>query len=362
MKVMIDATWWHQGPPSGKAIVRNIVHGWHESFPNDQIILICKQLGYLDRVECLCGNINFPILNLKYQFLPNGIAILLMQKVKEVDLIITQNFVPLFQKAYKIVLFHDVIFMRNPKWFKLSELFYLKLALKSTKKADLIWTSSKNETKNLICEVSGCEDKVMQFNLAISIELVEAVEKKPDQLTLNTQYILTVGRLNERKNIKRLIEAFINRQYLHSNYHLVIVGNENGKFSKIKIESKYKDKIIWLSNITDHELKWLYKRAKCFVFPSLDEGFGLPLLEAEYFEVPICASDLPVFHEVSKVFVPFNPYDYESISDAIEDTLKITRDSIGKKSIDSWSNNRPNWIDILIKLRLQIEKKVTKND
>ena len=78
-------------------------------------------------------------------------------------------------------------------------------------------------------------------------------------------------------------------------------------------------KIILLNNPTDEDLVFFYKNALALIHPSFAEGFGLPLLEAAYFNCPIVASDIPVFNEIlDGHFIKFSPHDLNSIKNAIQ--------------------------------------------
>jgi len=122
--------------------------------------------------------------------------------------------------------------------------------------------------------------------------------------------LLSVGRLNVRKNIDTLILAF-NHSSLSSKFDLYIVGQVDGKPLNF---SRLGDCVKFLGNIESCDLKWLYQNADFFIFPSLDEGFGLPLIEAAFFNCRTIASDIPSFREIGHVEAFFNPNSVEDVS------------------------------------------------
>lgn len=126
-------------------------------------------------------------------------------------------------------------------------------------------------------------------------------------------YILSVTNAYPHKNIERLIEAV--RQ---TPIELVIVGSDNFFFKRLKEKVKKMPNIIFTGYVPDAELAWLYNHAKGVVIPSLDEGFGLPALEAMGMGVPVAVSDIPVFHEICRDTVLYmDPLSVERIRQAV---------------------------------------------
>lgn len=114
------------------------------------------------------------------------------------------------------------------------------------------------------------------------------------------QTILFVGAIQQRKNIVRLVEAF---ERLPGGWRLVIAGSTKGYGAEIilkRIEaSRARDRIQILGYVEGPELDRLYRHAWVFAFPSLDEGFGIPVLEAMAHGTPVLTSDRPSLREVA---------------------------------------------------------------
>ena len=130
-------------------------------------------------------------------------------------------------------------------------------------------------------------------------------------------FVLTVGRLNVRKNVARLIEAFARVAQQDVTRHLVVVGEKDGKYSPGAIPDHVTSRIHFLGHVTDDELRWLYENCDLFVFPSLDEGYGLPLLEANMLGAAAIASDIPVFRELQVAADYFDPRSVDEMAAAI---------------------------------------------
>ena len=116
----------------------------------------------------------------------------------------------------------------------------------------------------------------------------------------NQDFILSVGHLEDRKNYHRMVEAFSELAKDMPRKHLIIVGNDNGGKADLKIlikTLKLSNQVTMLENITDQELATIYYLSKGVIFPSLYEGFGIPILETMIFQKPLILSNINVFHE-----------------------------------------------------------------
>jgi glycosyltransferase involved in cell wall biosynthesis len=151
------------------------------------------------------------------------------------------------------------------------------------------------------------------------------IQEFRSQFKLPSQFILSIGHFERRKNYLNLINAIKILKDRGFDCPLLIVGNDNGEKQKIlnKIQIEGLDKQIFLfSGLTDVQVKYLYKLSNAFVFPSLYEGFGIPILESMASGTPIIMSNLEVFQEIMNgQGVHFNQHSPISIADSIEATL-----------------------------------------
>ena len=150
--------------------------------------------------------------------------------------------------------------------------------------------------------------------------------KKKNIKNLKKNYLLSVGHFEKRKNFNNLIKAYNENEYLKQNYDLIIVGNDSGyktKLDKIINNFQLNKKVKLLKNITDNQLDLYYKKASMFIFPSSYEGFGIPIIEAMHYNLPIAASNIEVIKEISDnqlIYFDFN--NYSEINSKIEFLLK----------------------------------------
>jgi glycosyltransferase involved in cell wall biosynthesis len=235
----------------------------------------------------------------------------------EYDVVLTQNFCPPFAGSRRAVLVHDVLFVTNPEWFTKTELLYLSAIRPSLRRATTVLATSHSEATRIGTVWPELRGRIAKVGLSIPEGIVEARSKCPSSWNESVPFVLTVSRLNVRKNLTRLIEAFALAARHDPNRHLVIVGEEDGACVPITIPDKVISRIHFLGYVTENELRWLYENCELFVFPSLGEGYGLPLIEANLLGARIVASDIPVFRELAVATGYFDPRSVDEIAGAI---------------------------------------------
>jgi glycosyltransferase involved in cell wall biosynthesis len=224
-----------------------------------------------------------------------------------VDIFHTQYIAPFWlPKEVKLVLMiHDISFNFFPQFIKFSDLFFLKTLIpRSLKMATKIITVSKSERKNILDFYKMNSGKVEfvyngvdfeRFGKKYSDEEKEKIRKK---YQLPEKFLLYIGTLQPRKNIPVLVKAIEKL-----NIELVLAGNKNAhnfdkKIDELINKNNLRDKIIFPGWIDEEDKPVLLQLASCFVFPSLYEGFGIPLIEAMAAGTSIVCSDIPVLREV----------------------------------------------------------------
>jgi glycosyltransferase involved in cell wall biosynthesis len=285
-----------------------------------------------------------------------------------VDIYLTQYITPFFvPKSTKIItIIHDISFNFFPQFIKWSDLFFLKLLIPiSLRRADKIIGVSKFTHDEIIKYYKIRPEKVSWVHNAVSEDFLkqdtsdekkELVKKK---YNLPEKYILYLGTLQPRKNITTLIEAFNLAKDKLNNTKLVIAGGKGHNFDKNidrYVEEYNLEKNVIMPGFIDEEDKTaLMKSAQVFVFPSLYEGFGIPILEAMSVGIPIVISDIPPHREIAGeaalFFDPKSPTDLsEKLLKVITgDALKTTLTEKAKADLSrfSWEKTAENFIKII---------------
>lgn len=172
------------------------------------------------------------------------------------------------------------------------------------------------------------------------INVIQVKDKEVEKLK-DMKFFLYVGNSRPNKNLKFLIETFLDSR---TNYKLVLVGNNNN----LQINDS---RIKALGFVSDEELSWLYKNCEAFIFPSLYEGFGLPVLEAIYKGSKVYCSTGGSLKEFSEKLVKkFDPYDEYELRHLLENTDKIVFDK--EKQLDELKKYTWENIEILTKKKL----------
>ncbi|OAV71550.1 D-inositol-3-phosphate glycosyltransferase [Bacteroidales bacterium Barb4] len=177
-------------------------------------------------------------------------------------------------------------------------------------------------TKKDIVEIWGIEKEKIEV-IYHGSSLSPQLAKQP-ATPLPDSFLLYVGSRNGHKNFTRFIHATAPLLKGNSTLYLVCAGGRafSHEESLLIKELGIERKVIACPNITDSELACLYCKAKAFVFPSLNEGFGIPVLEAWACKTPVILSDNPCFKEVAaEAGYYFAPDSQESIREAVGKVL-----------------------------------------
>lgn len=253
---------------------------------------------------------------------------------------------PFIHPKNSVITVHDVAYEIYPNAFAPFMRFYLKLTTRwGVWRAKKIITVSES-TKNDVARIYGTKpEKINTIHLGLddgyvpmSYENTQAVLDKYN--LVHKKYILFVGTLQPRKNIVKLIEAYLKlRKQHHLEEKLVIVGGKGWLWEPImeKIDQSKYDGVVYLDYIDYDDLKPIYSGATCLTLPALYEGFGIPPLEAMACGTPIVVSNLSSLPEVAGgAGILVDPDNVDSIADGL---LKVVVDKelqaeMSKKGIE----------------------------
>lgn len=264
------------------------------------------------------------------------------------------HYIPRFTTIARVCSVMDVSYLHYPELFKAKDLYQLTTWTKySVQHAVKVITISEYSKRAIMEAYSLASDRVVVVYPGMSMRVKKQKTHKSlshfSQYGIHAPYILTVGTLQPRKNLVRLIEAF--SQLENKDISLVIVGKKGWMYEDIlAAPSVYgvKDRVKILDFINDDDLSVLYANAECFVLVSLYEGFGLPVLEAMAHECPIVVSSVSSIPEIAKdAAIYVDPLQVLSIKEGITKSLRDRglneekkRLAIGKKRVSLFSWDR----------------------
>lgn len=287
-----------------------------------------------------------------------GLSKKLMNYKDRIDVFFSPtHYLPFVSARPSAIAILDVSYLHFPELFKKKDLYQLKLWGKfSIGKAKKIITISKASKNDIIKEYGAEAEKVAVVYPGIKFHKRNMNENVITKYGLKKNYILFVGTLQPRKNIKRLIEAF--SKIKNKNIKLIIVGRKGWMWEEIlEAPSRFdvSERVVFLDNVGDDELPEFYKNASCFILPSLYEGFGLPILEAMKYGCPVLTSNVSSLPEAGgDAAVYFDPEDVNDIAEKIEKVLsseKLRKDLIklGKEQVEkfSWDKSARETLEVL---------------
>lgn len=205
------------------------------------------------------------------------------------------------QNIKSVVTIHDLIFMRYPNLYSFVDrkIHYLKFK-KAAKNADVVIAISEQTKQDIIHYLKIEENKIKVvyqgcqpvFKTRISSEILLEVKNK---FHLPNEFLLNVGTIEERKNALSIVKAIKNIDTT-----LVLIGKETDYAQQIHAYIKdhhLEQKVVFLKGISSNELAAIYQLATIFIYPSIFEGFGIPIVEALFSKTPVITTNSGVFPE-----------------------------------------------------------------
>lgn len=263
--------------------------------------------------------------------------------------------VPVFYNGRIIVTIHDLIHQHidtkhasthNLLMYKLKRIGYKKVFGTAVKKSSHIITVSEFVKKQL-----EDEWKVNSEKISVTYEAVDENFGKSEskdvlkKYSINPPYIFYIGNAHPHKNLTGLIETFLELRKKNQYLQLVLSGDD--EFFWPRFRKKYTHpNIIYTGKVSDEQLTSLLKNAQVFVTASLEEGFGLPLLEAFFLGCPVASSNMGSLPEVGgDAAIYFNPKDRDEMEIKIQKVLndiRLRKELIekGKKRVKDFSWNK----------------------
>ena len=259
-----------------------------------------------------------------------------------------------------VVTMHDLIFMRFPEQFgHISRSIYRLKVIKACAVADKIVAISKKTKDDLVelLNVDPAKIKVIYQGCDPIFKLEQSAEQKKtvaEKYNLPADFILSVGTIEERKNLLLLVKAL---PTIENHIPLVVVGKPTKYLKLVKeylLANKLNNRVIFLHDVEFADLPAIYQLAKVFVYPSRYEGFGIPVLEAIISGTPVIAAKGSCLEEAggdSSVYVdPNDPIDLADKLNAVMSNEQLREKMIAKGKEYSLNFEDAKLADQLMKL------------
>jgi len=280
-----------------------------------------------------------------------------------VDIYHTQYITPLVlpRKTKLVTHIHDVSFAAHPKWIALRDRFFLGLLIpRSLRRSNAIIVPSQFTQLEIERYYPYASSKIAVVPNAVAKEwLAPVVERDIDvvrqKFQLPKRYIIASGTMQPRKNIPLFIQAWAERPEELREVGLVLTGNRFGYHVDRRLSDEAISKqIIFPGYVDVPTLRALVAGAHVFAFPSLYEGFGIPLLEAFASGTPVLASRIPPFEEVGgDAFLAFDPLSLAEMKKTLysllvekDVALRLIQAGRERLQLFSWEKNAQNLLTI----------------
>jgi len=312
---------------SGTAVYARELTRALQSLAADDVELVClRGPGPVSRKNKITK-----VLNLLIELLWIHALLPLKLAREHIDLVhMPANVAPALSPCPVVVTIHDANFRRFPETYDLGYRRYANLAFWiAARRAVRVITDSGFSAKDLARYFGANPGKVSVVHLGVSHSPDVAERKRP----MDSPYVLFVGSLEPHKNVRRLVEAFAlfraSGDKVARDCRLVVAGGSGRDYGQVVAEiSRHglEDTVHITGYVTEERLEQLYRHASIFAFPSLNEGFGLPPLEAMARGVPVVAAAAGSLPEVlGDAALYCDPIDAEDIAGALS---KIASDKL----------------------------------
>ena len=238
-------------------------------------------------------------------------------------------FVPYFKLGLKtIAVLHDAFFWQSPEHYHpLWLTLFHKIGVPAAKKADLLIVPTEAAKKSILAEENFDPHTIKVVWEAAKSFHQPQIGPRP----IEAPYFLHVGVLEKRKNLLALVQAFAQVHEPYPEYKLVLVGNTPVKqqlndapaIHQAIASLGLQEAVVQLGYLEADALATVYAHAFAYTLPSLNEGFGLPVLEAFHFKLPLICANTSALPEVAgEAALYFDPYQPTELANAMLQLIK----------------------------------------
>lgn len=239
-------------------------------------------------------------------------------------LFVPSHVLPLLRPRRSVVTIHDLGYLHFPDAHPTLQRWHLDLSTRwNARVAALVIADSQATKADLIKHYHTPTEKIVVAYPGLDPQLrrVEDVTTTLTRYGLDGEYIFTIGTLQPRKNLSRLIDAYSRSTLPSRNIRLAIAGKKGWLYDDLfrQVEQiELSDRVLFLGYVPDEDKAALLSGACAFVFPSLYEGFGFPVIEAMACGVPVVCSNTSSLPEVAgHAALLIDPLDVDAIAAAL---------------------------------------------
>jgi len=217
---------------------------------------------------------------------------------------------------------HDLGFYKYPQNYSKKELMFLWFSHQFiARRAKKIVAVSEFTARELMARFHLPADRIAVIHHGVELPKADKKVDVGKKYDLGPKYFFFLSRLEQRKNIERIIGAFDLLAKEDDDVQLVL-GGKRGQISKKSLVTKFPKRVRFLGYVPESDVASLYRHSLAFVFPSLYEGFGMPILEAFKMNTPVITSRGGATEEVAgEAALLVNPHETKNIYEAMKEVL-----------------------------------------
>ena len=264
----------------------------------------------------------------------------------------------------QLVFIHDMIPLLFPEYYYKHTRYYYRLSRAiHLNTYDQILVNSETTKRDLVDHLKVPQEKIRVTLLGrddrfTRIEDSAKNQRVREKYGLPESYLLFTGTLEPRKNITGLLEGY-GKSRSRKRLKLVITGKKGWLYDEIFETLKrlnLKERVVFTDFVDDDDLPSIYSMAKVFVYPSLYEGFGLPVLEAMACGVPVITSAVPSLREVTgEAAILVEPHNVEALAKSIdavvfgteENYLQLSSASVARAAMFTWERTAQQTLPVI---------------
>lgn len=236
-------------------------------------------------------------------------------------------YLPPLKPLKSVVTVHDLSHLHYPEFHPADRVAFLTKRLPATiQRASAVVAVSQATRQDIVTSLGNCiklPPISVVYPSAAGVTATQGVDVR-DRYQLPAQFILSVGTLEPRKNVARLLQAYQQLDLaLQQAWPLLLVGDKGWLTEELAATLQQQSHVRWLGFVPDADMPGLYQAAGVFAYVSLFEGFGMPVLEAMGYGVPVLTSNTSSMPEVAgNAALLTDPLSVDAIADSLRNLLQ----------------------------------------